>query len=185
AVGYGKAAMFFNMLRDKVGDAQFVKALQAFYRDNLFREASYDDIEKSFEAVSGRDLRPFFEQWVRQVGTPELKLDRVAGDGQRVGVTLSQVQPGRLFALDVPVVIATDKGVETKIVSMPSDRTRVDVSFDLNGSPQRVEIDPQFQVYRRLSPFEIPPALSKAFGSKKALIVMSAQTAPIYAGLAK
>ena len=185
AVGYGKAAMFFNMLRDKVGDAQFVKALQAFYRDNLFREASYDDIEKSFEAVSGRDLRPFFEQWVRQVGTPELKLDRVAGDGQRVEVTLSQVQSGRLFALDVPVVIATDKGVETKIVSMPSDRTRIDVSLDLNGSPQRVEIDPQFQVYRRLSPFEIPPALSKAFGSKKALIVMSAQSAPIYAGLAK
>jgi aminopeptidase N len=185
AVGYGKAAMFFNMLREKVGDAQFVQALQAFYRDNVFREASFDDIEKSFEAVSGRDLRPFFDQWVRQVGTPELKLDRVAGDGQRVDITLSQVQPGQLFALDVPVVIETDKGVETKTVSMPSDRARVDVSFDLTGSPQRVEIDPQFQVYRRLSPFEIPPALSKAFGSKKVLMVMSAQSAPVYAGLAK
>jgi hypothetical protein len=68
---------------------------------------------------------------------------------------------------------------------MPSDRARVDVSFDLEGSAQRVEIDPQFQLYRRLSPFEIPPSLSKAFGAKKVLIVMSAESASIHAGLAK
>jgi hypothetical protein len=37
AVGYGKTAMVFNMLREKVGDAQFIKALQQFYRDNRFR----------------------------------------------------------------------------------------------------------------------------------------------------
>src|SRR5215472_7578116 len=185
AVGYGKTAMVWNMLREKVGDAQFVKALQQFYRDNRFRAASFDDIEKSFEAVSGLDLRPFFDQWINNVGTPELKLDHVASHGERIDITLSQVQPGQPFALDVPVVIRTDKGVETRAVSMPSDRARVDASFDLKGSAQRVEIDPQFQVYRRLSPFEIPPSLSKAFGAKKVLIVMSAQSAPLYAGLVK
>jgi aminopeptidase N len=185
AVGYGKTAMMFNMLREKVGDAQFIKALQAFYRDNRFREASFDDIRKSFEAVSALDLRAYFDQWIKDVGTPELKLDRAAGNGERIDITLSQVQPGRLFALDVPVIIKTDKGVETKTVSMPPDRVRVEVGFDLKGTPQRVEIDPQFQVYRRLSPFEIPPSLSKAFGAKKALIVTSARSAPIYAGLAK
>jgi len=185
AVGYGKTAMMFNMLREKVGDAQFTKALQEFYRDNRFRVASFDDIRKSFEAVSGRDLRPFFDQWITDVGTPELKLDQTAGQGNRVDITLSQVQSGRLFALDVPVVIETDKGVETRTVSMPSDRARVDASFDLNGTAQRVEIDPQFQLYRRLSAFEIPPSLSKAFGAKKVLIVMTAQSAPLYAGLAR
>ena len=185
AIGYGKTAMVFNMLREKVGDAQFVKALQAFYRDNRFREASFDDIRKSFEAVSSLDLRAYFDQWIKGVGTPELKLDRATGQGERIDITLSQVQPGHPFALDVPVVIRTDKGVETRTVSMPSDRARVEVSFDLKGPAQRVEIDPQFQVYRRLSPFEIPPSLSKVFGSKKALIVMSARSAPIYAGLAR
>ena len=84
AIGYGKTAMMWNMLRDKVGDAQFVTALQAFYRDNRFREASFDDIEKSFEAVSGLDLREFFDQWVKDTGTPELQLDRAAGDGDRI-----------------------------------------------------------------------------------------------------
>jgi hypothetical protein len=185
AVGYGKTAMVWNMLREKLGDAQFIKGLQEFYRDNRFRSASFDDIRKSFEAVSGLDLRPFFDQWIKEVGTPELKLDQAQGQGERLNITLSQVQGGRRFALDVPVVIETDKGVETRTVSMPSDRARVDVSFDLKGTAQRVEIDPQFQVYRRLSPFEIPPSLSKAFGAKKVLIVMSADSVARYAGLAR
>src|SRR5262245_52366829 len=185
AVGYGKTAMVFNMLREKVGDAQFTKALQQFYRDNRFRLASFDDIRKSFEAVSGLDLRPFFEQWIKNVGTPELKLEQAAVQGAQVNITLSQVQTGRLFALDVPIVIETDQGIETNTVSMPADKARVEASFDLKAPARRVEIDPQFQLYRRLSPFEIPPSLSKAFGAKKVLIVMSVQSAPLYAGLAK
>jgi hypothetical protein len=185
AVGYGKAAMVWNMLREKVGDAQFVSALRAFYRDNKFRSASYDDIRKSFEQVTGRDLRPFFDQWITQVGTPELRLDRAESHGDRLDITLSQVQAGRPFALDIPLAIETDKGIETRTVSMPSGQARVDVGFDLNGTAQRVEIDPQFQVYRRLSPFEIPPSLSKAFGAKNALMVVSARSASVYAGLVK
>jgi aminopeptidase N len=185
AVGYGKTAMVFNMLREKVGDAQFTKALQQFYRDNRFRQASFDDIRKSFESVSGLDLRSYFDQWIKNVGTPELKLERAAAQGARLTITLSQVQPGHQFALDVPVVIETDQGIETKAVSMPADKARVEASFDLKGPPRRIEIDPQFQLYRRLSPLEIPPSLSKAFGAKKVLIVLSAQSASRYAGLAK
>jgi Peptidase family M28/Peptidase family M1 domain/PDZ domain len=185
AVGYGKTAMVFNMLREKVGDAQFIKALQQFYRDNRFRPASFDDIRKSFEAVSGLDLRSYFDQWIKAVGTPELRLEQVAAQSARLTITLSQVQPGHQFALDVPVVIETDQGIETKTVSMPADKARVEASFDLKGPARRIEIDPQFQLYRRLSPFEIPPSLSKAFGAKKVLIVLSAQSASRYVGLAK
>ena len=185
AVGYGKTAMVFNMLREKVGDAQFTKALQQFYRDNRFRAASFDDIRKSFEAVSGLDLRSYFDQWIKDVGTPELKLEQAVAERARLTVTLSQVQAGHAFALDVPVVIETDQGIETKTVSMPADKARVEASFDLKGPARRVEIDPQFQLYRRLSPLEIPPSLSKAFGAKKVLIVQSAQSASRYAGLAK
>jgi hypothetical protein len=185
AVGYGKTAMVFNMLREKVGDAQFIKALQQFYRDNRFRPASFDDIRKSFETVSGLDLRSYFDQWIKDVGTPELKLEQAVAEGARLTITLSQVQAGRAFALDVPVVIETDQGLETKTVSMPADKARVEASFDLKAPARRVEIDPQFQLYRRLSPLEIPPSLSKAFGAKKVLIVVSAQSASRYAGLAK
>jgi hypothetical protein len=183
AVGYGKTAMVFNMLRDKIGDARFVQALQAFYRDNRFRVASFEDIRTSFETISGLDLRPFFEQWIKRTGAPELTLENAAGRAGHLDLTLSQVQAGSLFDLEVPIVIETERGIETRKVSMPSGKRTVETSLDVSGTPRRLEIDPQFQLYRRLSPFEIPPSLSKAFGAKSVLIVVGAERAALYAGL--
>jgi hypothetical protein len=82
------------------------------------------------------------------------KLDHAAGHGERVDITLSGAARAPLH-LEVPVTFETDQSVEIRIASMPSDRARIDASFDL-GPARRVEIDPQFQ-HRRLSPFEIPP----------------------------
>ena len=185
AIGYGKTAMVWNMLREQIGDELFVQSLQKFYRDHCFSAASFDDIRKSFEAVTGRNLKPFFDQWITVTGTPELKLENAAVRGNTLDLTLAQVQPGRRFALDVPVAIQTAAGVVTRTVAMPADHTRVQLSLDLGAPAQRIEIDPQFQLYRRLSPFETPPSLSKAFGAKKVLIVTPADGAGLYAGLMK
>src|ERR1700752_492137 len=68
---------------------------------------------------------------------------------------------------------------------MPDDKARGEARFDLKGPARRVEIDPQFQLYRRLSPFEIPPSLLNAFGAKKGLIVISAASAQLYPGFSK
>ena len=185
AVGYGKSAMVWNMLREKTGDEAFVKSLRLFYRDYRFRAAGFDDIRKSFEATTGRDMKPFFDQWINATGTPELKLESVSAHDKSIDITLAQVQPGRLFALDVPLFFRTAAGIEAKTISLPPDVARVQARFDLAAPAQRVEIDPQFQLYRRLSPFETPPALSKAFGAKKVLIVTTAGSSPIYDGLLK
>jgi hypothetical protein len=213
AIGYGKTAMLWNMLRMRVGDAAFLSSLQRFYHDNLFRAASFEDIRRSFEAVTGQDLGPFFHQWLTQTGVPELHLDEARRSGNRVTVTLSQVQDqgeaqgkGRAqpsgpaqaearhwFALDVPIAIYTAAGVELRSISMSADRATATGSFELSSPVTRVDVDPQFQVYRRLSPLETPPSLSKAFGAGQVLIVVpsagadapSAGADATYAGLLK
>jgi hypothetical protein len=205
AIGYGKTAMFWNMLRTRVGDAAFLKSLQRFYRDNLFRAASFDDIRRSFEAVTGQDLGPFFHQWLTQTGVPELHLDEATRSGNRVTVTLSQFQaqsaqnqgPAQAdgptqhrgehwFALDVPIAIYTASGVELRSIAMAADRPTATSTFELSSPVTRIDVDPQFQVYRRLSPMETPPSLSKAFGAGQVLIVVpSAGADAPYAGLLK
>ncbi len=184
AIGYGKTAMVWNMLRERVGDAAFVASLQAFYRENRFRSAGYDDIRRSFEAVTGRDLGPFFRQWVTQKGVPELKLDQSTRSGNEVTVRLAQVQAPPWFALDVPVAIYTASGVEIHSIAMPTDRPTATGSFALPAPATRIDVDPQFQLYRRLSALETPPALSKAFGASQVLIVVPAAGAGTqYSGL--
>ena len=186
AVGYGKTAMVFDMLRQRVGERAFLQGLQRFYRDNKFRNASFDDIRKAFEAASGQDLKPFFAQWVAQPGTPDLQLMTAEAKDKRVTVTLAQVQGGKPLVVDVPVVIHAGGQAIAKTIAFSGDVASVTASFDLPAKAERVEIDPQFNVYRRLSPFEVPTSLSKAFGAEKALIVLpSTDEAQRYAGLVK
>ena len=65
-MGYGKSLMLWHMLRRGIGDETFVDGLARFYRENRFRKASFADLEAAFSEASGEDLRPLFEQWVRE-----------------------------------------------------------------------------------------------------------------------
>jgi len=186
AIGYGKTAMIWNMLRERVGDGAFLASLQRFYRDNLFRAATFDDLRHSFESVTGHNLGPFFHQWVAQTGVPELRLDEAMRSGNRVTVTLSQLQAEPRFALDVPVALYTASGVQLRAIAMSADAPTASGTFELSSPVTRIDVDPQFQVYRRLSPLETPPALSKAFGADRVVIVVPSDGADAtYAGLIK
>jgi hypothetical protein len=76
-IGYDKGAMVFHMLRRQVGDEAFWGALRHLYRDRLFKETSWTDIQKAFEARGQRSLKNFFNQWVFHKGAPRFYLDAV------------------------------------------------------------------------------------------------------------
>lgn len=178
AIGYGKTMMMWNMLRDKVGDENFIKSFQKFYRDNKFKTSSFDNIRIAFEAVTGSDLQQFFYQWVNRKGAPELKLSNVNAkkeqDGCYLTFTLSQVQDDDVFILDIPIAISFEDKMEMKKVSMNQRNQNFQMVF--SESPLQIEIDPQFQIFRKLNYNEIPPSLSKIFGSEEVLIVLPSKT---------
>jgi aminopeptidase N len=66
-VVYTKAALFFDALREKIGDEAFFGALQQYYLDNKYGIAQPDDLLASFEAASGQQLDAFYEEWLYQV----------------------------------------------------------------------------------------------------------------------
>ncbi|MGD9020574.1 MAG: M28 family peptidase [Lysobacterales bacterium] len=179
SIGYGKTAMVFDMLREQVGDENFSRALQRFYRDNKFRRAGFDDIRAAFEEVTGEQLGPYFEQWVERPGAPELAISDhklTKGDGHStLEIELEQVQDGEVFDLKVPIVVYSAEQAERELVSMTQKKQRY--SFTLDCDPLRVEIDPQFNVMRRLDYREVPPSLSKMFGAEKVLMVLPSKAA--------
>lgn len=174
AIGYGKTMMMWNMLREKVGDENFVKAFQKFYRDNKFKKASFNDIRLAFESLSGNNLQQFFNQWVDRKGAPELKLSDVnvkkENDSYQLTFSLSQIQHDDVFILDIPVAISFEDKLEMKKVTM--DQRKQNFQMVFSESPVQIQIDPQFQIFRRLNYNEIPPSLSKIFGSEEVLIVL-------------
>ncbi|RMF83855.1 MAG: M1 family peptidase [Nitrospinota bacterium] len=177
AVGYGKAAMVFHMLRRLVGEEAFWASLQRFYRDFRFRVASWDDLFSSFSTVSGKDLRAFQRQWIDQAGAPFISLDTVRLRGKqkpyRLEVVIRQSPP---YTVQVPVHIVTEEGTLIQEVVLRDSRNRF--QFSLDQKPLRVQVDPDFAVFRRLHRAEIPPTLSQTLGAESVLIVVPTQGDP-------
>lgn len=158
-VGYNKAAMVLSMLRDRIGEPAFDQGMRLFWQAQRFRVASWDDLRAALEQASGRDLGPFFDQWIRRPGAPMLAMAEATREpterGWRVQVRIAQSLPA--FALDVPVVIRTETGDRTALVAVSGPATAASVEVD--ARPLSVALDPDTRVMRRLAPGEAPPIL--------------------------
>jgi hypothetical protein len=193
AVGYDKVLMIFHMLRERLGDARFVGALRAFWEAHRFREASFGDVRRAMEAAAGEDLGWFFSQWIDRPGAPSLRVDsaRVVdrGGARAVELTISQTQAGKPYQLDVPVELTFPSArLATLRTVQLSQRTQT-VSIPVAEDPIRVDVDPELDVFRRLDPAEVPPALSGFLGAPARTIVLPAAAPPAlrqaYAALAE
>src|SRR5699024_6562575 len=85
---------------------------------------------------------------------------------------LSQIQKGAAYDLCVPGVIYGADRIDRRVVAMNSHRQSY--SFALDYTPLRIEVDPHFNLMRRLDYREVPPALSKMFGADKTLMLLPA-----------
>jgi hypothetical protein len=177
AIGYGKSLMLFHMLRRDLGDAAFVAALRDFAARWMHRPASFTDLYAAFAAAAGRDLGAERAQWLDRPGAPELAIAdarTVAADGgHRLTVRLAQVQDEAPFRLAVPVAVTLRGEAQARVLPVRFDGGReavLDVTLD--GEPLRVDVDPAFDVFRRLAAGEVPPALGTLFGAKRLVLVV-------------
>jgi hypothetical protein len=176
AIGYGKSLMFFHMLRLELGDETFRAGLREFYRTNRFRTAAFDDLKKSFEGVSRKDLTAEFYQWVRRTGAPEIRISNARAEktdsGYRLTARLEQVQADKPYRLRVPLALTLEgrKQAYQEVVNVSSEKT--ELSLALPARPLRIDADPEFDLFRRLDRGEIPPTLSQALGSRRMLVIL-------------
>src|SRR5690625_5953389 len=87
-----------------------------------------------------------------------------------LALELAQIQDGDLFDLSVPVVIYGANTIERRTMNISDRKQRHD--FELDFQPLRVEVDPDFNVMRRLDYREVPPTFSSMFGAGKTLMIL-------------
>ncbi len=180
AVGYGKSLMLFHMVRRGLGDDAFRKALDGFAESFRFRRARFDDLGAAFAGTGGEPWNAFVEAWVSRPGAPRIALDAVhTRPGEAPGevvleLTLGQRDVAEPFPLRVPVLVTLegDNYPVWRAVDLSSGRATVEIPCP--ARPLRIDIDPLFDVMRRLDPREIPPALSTVLGAEAPLFVLPA-----------
>jgi len=179
AVGYGKTLMLFHMLRRQLGDAAFRQGLQAFYQRNLFRVAGFNDVQDSFATVAGEPLDDFFQQWVQRSGAPQFSIHEARtepeSDGYRLTTVIEQTQPGAAYHLNIPVAVHMDGIDEAYQTQLSISNRQQTLSLTLPARPLQLDVDPEFDVFRRLHRNEIPPAVSQSMGAERVLVVLAEQ----------
>jgi hypothetical protein len=178
SVGYGKSLFVFHMLRLYLGDDLFWNSLRRFYESHRYRLASWADLEEAFSLTSGEDLSWYFDQWVNSTGLPDVSLEAAwterAGAGHAVKFTLRQPEPA--FALDVPVVVATETGdIRTGVRLSGRDET---YTIRSESRPLSLKIDPGFDMFRRLYKEEIPVTIGGAFANETGNIIVGDREEP-------
>ena len=104
-VSYQKGGRILNMLRHLVGDDAFFASLNKYLTDNKFSNGSAIKLKLAFEAVTGKDLNWFFNQWYFSNGHPYVRIQqKYMAEQQKVLVTIQQTQTqNKLFILPVGI----------------------------------------------------------------------------------
>jgi len=160
AVGYGKAAFVFLMLRERIGTAAWRAGLRHFWQACQHREASWADLQQAFEQASGQTLDSAFEPWLSAQTLPTPRITRAVApaDGRELSLDLAQGDP--VHDLDLPVQIRTETGVELQRVRLGTQQAVV--RLRLQAPALGVRLDPTLSVLRAPTSAAMPPILRNA-----------------------
>jgi Aminopeptidase N len=109
------------MLRHQLGDTLFWKAMNHYTTAHAYGNVISDDLRVAFEQTTGRDYKPFFQQWVYGAGFPVFRIsssyDPASG---RLVIKAREVQPRDsltgFFDVDADVEVRTDSAVALIVV---------------------------------------------------------------------
>ncbi len=171
AIGYGKTAMVFHMLRRMVGDDLFYQSLRRLYKDKIWQEAGWKDIRHIFEDTSKMNLSWFFEQWINREGAPFVELGKTDMEKVKDGwlTRVEIIQQGKPYRLSLPIQLELDG--ETMYTIAEVNELSSPISIQTKSQPRHIAIDPQCDVFRRLHREEIPPTIDLVMGDDDKVIV--------------
>lgn len=176
AIGYGKSLMLFHELRQRIGDAAFTQGLQQGYRQYFNQYASFEDWQAIFSKVSGQDLSRFFRERVEQVGAPELEIQDVRPKkmGEQTLLQFMLVQKNKpAWQMQIPIAITVVGQNEAIVLKIPLEEEQQQVSVIVPGTPARLDIDPEFDVWRKLDRAEIPASIGQVLGAPQIQVILA------------
>jgi aminopeptidase N len=140
-VSYQKGGRILNMLRHYVGEDAFFASLNKYLTDNKFSNGSAIKLKLAFEAVTGKDLNWFFNQWYFGSGHPYVRItQQYQADKKQVLVVINQTQTiNKVFELPVGIdVYVNNKKEHYQVWS----KNRVDsFYFPAATAPDNVNVD--------------------------------------------
>ncbi len=143
---YEKGALVLHMLRYLLGDESWWKTINYYVTKHRGQNVITADLERAVEEATGRNLQPFFEQWVYKAGYPQFKLDYQWDDTSKTA-KLKVMQTQRidnetpLFTLPIEIAFVNAAGVRD-VYKVELEEKEHTFYFRLTERPEFVGFDP-------------------------------------------
>jgi aminopeptidase N len=159
---YDKAGWVLRMLREKLGDDDFFRALHHYLEVNRGQNVVTADLQKAIEEATSVNVDKFFDQWVYGAGAPQFDVSYAYdGTAQQVNLSVKQTQKveGRVALFDVPIEIeiATASGRVTHAVEI--NQASQTLAFPSDGAPLMVIFDKGDRILKSIEFKKDPAAL--------------------------
>lgn len=142
ARSYPKGAWVLHMLRRRLGDEAFWKALRRYGTEHRLQSADTDDFRKTFERETGRNLDRFFYDWTERAGHPVLDIKtEYLPETKQARVVIKQTQSSEAFQF--PLTIAF-RGPTGSVTNLEQDITEKEHTLfvALPARPTLISVDP-------------------------------------------
>ncbi|XOD69202.1 MAG: M1 family aminopeptidase [Flavobacteriales bacterium AspAUS03] len=142
-VSYSKGALILHMLRKYLGDEAFFTGMKKYLTDHRFGTAEVHQWRMALEAISGKDLNWFFNQWYFGHGHPKLKFSHNYDDQQqKVSVKIVQTQQTPLFEFPYSIDVYQEDGSKKCYDVWVKKQKENDFSFPSPRAPRLIHPDP-------------------------------------------
>ncbi len=181
AIGYGKVMMIFHMLRrmlDEYDEAIFMQVIGETYRKYQWQPIGWREWRKEFERRLGQKLNWFFDQWLYRTGAPELAIENMVVENLEGGwkaefEVVTTAADGRPYKYLLPIRVLSDIGSVYHQVFIENPRQAVKLTG--GGEIRTLQLDPAFDLFRKVYPGEMPLTLAEFFGDADGILVIPSQ----------
>lgn len=135
-VAYSKGALVLHLLRVQLGEKAFWEGLRQYTRAGAGGSVDSEDLRTALERASGRDLKPFFAQWVYGVAPDLVARHRLEEDAVAIEIEQRQESP---WTIPLTVAVETERGRESRRVEL-KQRKEI-LRFAVNAPVLSVRID--------------------------------------------
>ncbi|GAB3798664.1 M1 family metallopeptidase [Spirosoma humi] len=149
---YQKGGWVLHMLRHELGDEVFWKGIRTYYEKFRNANAQSSDLQTVMEAVSGKKLGQFFQQWLHQPGYPEIVWGSSYDAAKKaLVIDIRQAQrSGAFFVVPLTFSIRGANGRETsRTARLTMTEQTQTFTVPLATKPVSVVIDPDNTVLMR------------------------------------
>lgn len=144
---YTKGALVLNMLRLKLTDSVFFRAVRNYLNDAklAYSFARTPDLKKHLETAYGKDLTEFFNDWYTGQGYPTYNVQWTPVGSSRVRIKINQTtsHPSVNF-FELPVPIKFKNATQQKTILLDNISNGQEFLENIGFTPDSIFVDPDY-----------------------------------------